>query len=606
MNATISITKPSALINHLEPDTWQEVNRALIGKAISEFAHELLINPQEIDQTNQWKLYRILADDPHTEYRFAAKNFALDHWHIQIHSIRKFQGGIERPLDALLFIGEFVQQLGIPAAFQATYLDEISSTLYSNCFKHKYQQASAKELTQANFQEIEHAMTAGHPCFIANNGRIGFDIEDFQNYAPESNQAFKLLWLAGHKTNATFTAIQSIAYEQFIAQELGTIKLAAFTKQLVSLGVRPDDYIFIPVHPWQWYKQLATIFTADLATQKLISLGYGEDEFTAQQSIRTLHNRSHPEKHYTKTALAITNMGFMRGLSPHYMESTPHITQWINELLGDDPYLKSCGFKMLGEVATVGYKNRYYEELGKSYPQNKLLAALWRESPHQLLSGEQQLMTMAAFLHIDQEGDALLPALINSSDLSVQDWIDAYLNAYLAPLLHCFFKYELVFMPHGENLIMVMENNIPVSALMKDITEEVLVYNESLTLPEKVKRLFTPATDEMKVLSLFTDVFDCFFRFLAVILAEQANYQEEFFWKRVAHCIHRYQEAHPEYQKKYSQFNLFVPTFKRCCLNRLQLSNHKQMLNLSDPINSLKIEGELDNPIAQFALNHHQ
>ncbi|WP_198511788.1 IucA/IucC family C-terminal-domain containing protein, partial [Bacillus subtilis] len=36
-----------------------------------------------------------------------------------------------------------------------------------------------------------------------------------------------------------------------------------------------------------------------------------------------------------------------------------------------------------------------------------------------------------------------------------------YLTCYLSPLLHCFYQHDLVFMPHGENLIMLLENNVP-------------------------------------------------------------------------------------------------------------------------------------------------
>ena len=31
-----------------------------------------------------------------------------------------------------------------------------------------------------------------------------------------------------------------------------------------------------------------------------------------------------------------------------------------------------------------------------------------------------------------------------------------YLDAYLAPLLHCFYAHDLAFMPHGENVILVL------------------------------------------------------------------------------------------------------------------------------------------------------
>ena len=76
-------------------------------------------------------------------------------------------------------------------------------------------------------------------------------------------------------------------------------------------------------------------------------------------------------------------------------------------------------------------------------------------------------MTMAAFLHKDKEGASFVSELIKASPFSASEWVDKYLDAYLAPLLHCFFTYEFVFMPHGENIIMVMENNAPKKVLME-------------------------------------------------------------------------------------------------------------------------------------------
>ena len=49
------------------------------------------------------------------------------------------------------------------------------------------------------------------------------------------------------------------------------------------------------------------------------SSGRGPTTTAPQQSIRTFFNTSRPDRHYTKTALSVQNMGFMRGLSPAYM-----------------------------------------------------------------------------------------------------------------------------------------------------------------------------------------------------------------------------------------------------------------------------------------------
>lgn len=594
-----SASEKKASVDHLAPLAWEAVTRELLAKALSEFTHELLLKPQAIEGKKDH--YVVHADDAQIRYEFVAKRFALDHWHIDAQSISKYQGDAPAPLDLLHFIAEFQQQLEIPEEFIATYLEEINGTLYAAAYKWHNERLDAQALAKADFQAIEHAMREGHPCFLANNGKMGLSPQDFERYAPEANAPFRLVWLAGHKDYAKYTGIKGLSYEQLLEQELGTAQVAQFHAQLTKAGLSPEDYVLMPVHPWQWANKLNYLYAADIAQKRLVYLGEGVDLYSAQQSVRTLYNASHPEKHYTKTSMGITNMGFMRGLSPYYMQSTPAITDWIRELIGNDAFLQTCGFDMLDEVATVGYRHRHFEALGRAYPQNKMLAALWRQSPSQKMQPQQKVMTMAALLHVDTQGQALLPLLIQEAGISVEAWLKTYLISYFMPLLHCFFEYGFVFMPHGENVLLVLENNVPVKALMKDITEEVLLYSNAHDLPEQVQRLYTEASDEMQILSLFTDVFDCFFRFLSVILHTQANYPEEEFWRAVHDCICDYQTSHPAHAAKYERYNLFVPEFKRCCLNRLQLSNHKQMLNLADPINSLKLVSVLKNPVASIA-----
>jgi hypothetical protein len=46
--------------------------------------------------------------------------------------------------------------------------------------------------------------------------------------------------------------------------------------------------------------------------------------------------------------------------------------------------------------------------------------------------------------------------------------------------------------------------------------------------------------------------------------------------------------------------DLFTPEFPHSCLNRLQLRNNQQMVDLSDPAKNLQFAGTLKNPIAVF------
>lgn len=582
---------------HLTGDHWARANRLLIRKAIAEFAHEMILTPSHAGSD----FYTLAVPGGEAVYQFKANRLALDHWEIDLDSLIKQENGYSLSLDALQFIVEFNEKIGINQALLATYMEEISSTLCSSVFKLQKNNPDSQALVKADFQTVESSMTEGHPCFVANNGRIGFDAGDYLAYAPEAAAPINLVWVAVHLRNAHFSTLSNLEYEQLMAEELGQTSVDRFNAQLTAQDLPTDDYIFMPVHPWQWQNKLLTVFAADIANKDIVYLGTGDDQYQAQQSIRTFFNRSQPTKRYVKTALSVLNMGFMRGLSPYYMATTPAINQWLDELVKHDSWLQRCDFRILREVAAVGYHNRYYEKAIKGdSAYKKMFAALWRDNPVVDLQPNQRLMTMASFLHVDHHQQALLPALIADSGLPAKQWIERYLSCYLSPLLHCFYQHDLVFMPHGENLIMLLENNVPVSAYMKDIGEEIAVMNPDAVLPEKVQRLAVEVPENLKLLSIFTDVFDCIFRFVSAILHQSDTLPQEQFWQAVAHCVKEYQQAHPQFASKFARYDMFAPEFTRSCLNRLQLANNQQMINLSDPAENLKFAGTLINPIAEW------
>ncbi|MEI8618624.1 hypothetical protein P4S63_20075 [Pseudoalteromonas sp. B193] len=69
--------------------------------------------------------------------------------------------------------------LGLTGERLATYLEELNATLASACYKRENNTLSAAELAKLGLQQIEAAMSEGHPAFVANNGRIGFSKSDF-------------------------------------------------------------------------------------------------------------------------------------------------------------------------------------------------------------------------------------------------------------------------------------------------------------------------------------------------------------------------------------------------------------------------------------------
>ncbi|MFI7399123.1 IucA/IucC family protein [Streptomyces sp. NPDC049541] len=584
-------------VAHLSPERWERANRLLVRKALAEFAHERLITPEATAENG----YVVRSDDGLTRYRFTATRRALDHWQIDPDSITRLRDGAELPLAALDFFIELKTALGLSDEILPVYLEEISSTLSGTCYKLTKPPTPAAELVKSSFQDIETGMTEGHPCFVANNGRLGFGIHEYLSYAPETASPVRLVWLAAHRSRAGFTAGVGIEYETFVREELGERTVERFHGLLRDQGLDPADYLLIPVHPWQWWNKLTVTFAAEIARRHLVCLGEGDDEYLAQQSIRTFFNSSHPEKHYVKTALSVLNMGFMRGLSAAYMEATPAINDWLAQLIEGDPVLKSTGLSIIRERAAVGYRHLEYEKATDRYsPYRKMLAALWRESPVPGLRDGESLATMASLLHVDHEGASFAGALVEQSGLAPAEWLRHYLRAYFTPLLHSFYAYDLVYMPHGENVILVLKDGVVRRAIFKDIAEEIAVMDPDAVLPPTVERLRVDVPEDKKLLSIFTDVFDCFFRFLAANLAAEGILEEDDFWRTVAEVTREYQASVPELAEKFERYDMFAPEFARSCLNRLQLRNNRQMVDLSDPAGALQLVGTLKNPVSGF------
>ncbi|MFI2103660.1 GNAT family N-acetyltransferase [Isoptericola sp. NPDC019693] len=615
------------LAPHLRPDLAEHAHRHLAAKALAELAHERLFRPEPDpepalahDEGSGAPPRFVLALDGAT-YRFAARTFALEHWVVDPASItRTAPGGTDLPVDALELVAELQPLLQIPDDLVATYLEELSSTLAAACAKRDRELSGAApqvpELRSAlvparvgdgtdeadddrrradAFQAAEAAMTEGHPGFLANNGRIGFSLDDYRAYAPERGERLRLVWLAARREHAHLAVGDGLTEEGLYRDELSGAERAAFADRLRARNLDPAEYLYLPVHPWQWQHRVPITFAADVARGDLVPVGVGADEYQPQQSIRTMFNRTRPERHYVKVALAIQNMGFLRGLSPAYMRDTPAINDWVAGVVEGDATLRDAGFGVLRERASVGYTGDVYHRTARPSAHRKMLAALWRESPLPRTAPGERLATMASLLHRDASGRSLAAALVRESGLDPEAWLRAYLDAYLYPLVHCLRAHDLAFMPHGENLVLVLRDGVVRRVFMKDIGEEIAVLGER-ALPPGVERVQSVVDGDEKALAIFTDVFDGVLRHLAGILAVDGVLPEDRFWAVVSGVLDRHEDEHPELA---GRVELRGAQFAHSCLNRLQLRNTLQMVDLTDQSASLLYAGTMANPVAR-------
>lgn len=444
-------------------------------------------------------------------------------------------------------------------------------------------------------------MYEGHPGFIANAGRGGMSETDLARYAPELGRSTPLVWLAAKRSGCVVAGSAETDVDTLFAEQLGP-QAEPFRAALRERGLDPSEYVPLPLHPWQWENRVTTTFASSLMDGSLVYLGPGCDLMHPQQSLRTYFNLSRPELPYVKTAAAVRNMGFVRGLSPEYMETTPAINDWLYETLGEDPDFQACNVRLLREIAAVGFVGDVYHRTfaagaADTRDNMKMLAALWRESPIPLLPERHQAITLAAILYRDAEDRPLVGEWIRRAGATAEDWVRALLRVYLRPTLRALAAHDVVFMPHCENTILELADGMPVGSFFKDLGEEIAVVRASHPIPARLERIQADHgefDEEQRVLSLHTDVVDGVLRHLAALMDDAGLLAEDDFWRACTECVLEYEQDYPG---TVDQFPMLAPTFKHSCLNRLQLKNPTGMVNLGDQNSSLLYAGRIENPL---------
>jgi siderophore synthetase component len=601
--------KPLTGTAPLDKTIWHKVNNRLLAKSIAELMHEQVAQPAIVaeDEDEDGRTHFLLSTDkPNIYYTFTGYKRQLDYWHIEPDSIQRHPlqpegaGGRPPATDAPLFFIELQTTFGITSFTLAHYVEELLHTLYADAFMHTRGRLKAGELAMAGYQTIEHQMD-GHPWVIVNKSRLGFNAEDHRQYAPEADQPVQLYWLAAHKSRAAFRSLDHIEESSFFEQELDPKTIEAFEKALATHGVNAADYTFIPVHPWQWNNKLLVQYANDIAEKLLIPLGMGDDSYSPQQSIRTFYNTSNPNKHYVKTAISILSTGNIRGLSPKQMAIAPRVTSWVMNMLQQDAYLQNLGLVLLGEVATVSYTHPYYHAIvDPPYQYKEFLGVLWRESAEKYLQPGERIITMASLLYVDDEGNSLVGELAKRSGLTIAVWLQAYLQVYLKPLLQIYYQHSLCVTPHGENIILVLKDDVPVRIIIKDFVDDIVLTEEAKEkLPiELAEGMIASSNKDNIPLFILLGVFDAFFRYLSNVLHTYASYNENEFWQQVYEVIVEYQSAHPALAHKFEKYNLFTPEFKRFYINSVRLLNNAYEEKTSFAIP--RKGGTLQNPLARI------
>ncbi|MFB7476688.1 IucA/IucC family protein [Kitasatospora sp. NPDC056184] len=555
---------PLYLPPQLTAGHWQRAGRALLAKMLGEFAYEELVTPVETGTPGAYVLKL-----PGAEYRFTARRGAYDSWHVAPGSV-----GCDAPegADPLRFLAHARHVLGLRGDTTGHLLRELTATLTADAH------LLATGLTAAELADLGHTelegRQGGHPWIVPNKGRIGFSAADAARWAPEARTPRPLPWIAVHRRLAEYRGVAGLADPaQLYRRELDDPDALR-----APLGAAADDYLLLPVHPWQWDETVLPLFAPWIASGEIVPLGTDGDLRLPQQSIRSFFNESRPERCTVKLPLAILNTLVWRGLPTERTLAAPAVTAWIHGLRDADPFLRDeCRVVLLGEIASVTVDHPLYRELPEApYQYKELLGAIWREPLGPALAPGERARTLAALLQTGRDGRPLAAELIARSGLAPAEWTARLFAAMLPPLLHFLYRYGLVFSPHGENAIVVFDaRDVPVRLAVKDFVDDVNLSDQDLPelrgLPAEVDAVLLREDPQGLCQFLHSGLFIGVFRFLAPLLEARTGLPEAEFWALLRAEVLRHQARFPELADRFALFDLFRPRIDRLCLNRNRL-----------------------------------
>ncbi|PJN64914.1 Aerobactin synthase [Paenibacillus sp. GM1FR] len=472
-----------------------------------------------------------------------------------------------------------------------------------------------------HYDALESHMTDGHLYHPSYKSRLGFSLKDNLAYGPEFNSEVSLVWVAVKKEFAQTAVSAGYSSEELVVQhltaedmqrfqqilqqqgrtdtgenvkayaasadQLGSSakvgEITAIQDSLIGSSIGSNDskvdgeigsdigdrYVFIPVHPWQWEHQLESVYARQLMDGDIVYLGPSSSPYRAQQSIRSLSNRMNPEAPYIKLALSITNTSSTRILAQHTTQNAPLISDWLDELVREDELLQQAQFGILKEIMGLSFR---YEQLpatqyGRAYG---TLGAIWRENVSVHLKQGETAWPLNALMLVQPDGVPFIQDAVERH--GVEKWSEALVRTVTLPIIHLLYAHGIALESHAQNIILVLEDDLPKRIIIKDLHDGVRYVPDQLLHPERAPKL-NPEPETHRKFNRYSFIYagdvsevrdytyDAFFFICMTDIAqalEKFGLSEEAFWQLCAGVIVDYQKQHPEYAERFVAFDLFA------------------------------------------------
>ncbi|WP_334076963.1 IucA/IucC family protein [Paenibacillus sanfengchensis] len=559
----------------IRSDSYEAAERRVLGQLIEASLYEEIVAPDEgLPQPGETRAVELAgrsATGEAVRYRFVCRrSFSFGRIRLDRGSLRRIAtDGETGPARLALFVDEVLGQRQ-QGELLLRLQEELARTLL-----HDAESRAWRKLEGARRpRDHEEGELDGHPYHPCYKSRIGFDAADNRLYGPEFGESLRPLWVAVSRSYALLSLRRGLDEETWLREELGPAALERFRFELERRGHRPGDYRFMPVHPWQWEHVVVPALHREIADGLLIPLGWADDVYRAQQSIRSLENVTDRRKATLKLSLGIVNTSTRRMLALHTVLNAALVSDWLHDLIAYDRTPDKPEFALLDEYAGIAFETR---ELSPSVRDRAYgaLGAIMRRGQEAVLQDGEQALPFAALSYAEGEAAAHVETWISRYGLHA--WLGELLEAAVTPLIHMLYAHGVALESHAQNILLLHRDGRPVRIALRDFHDGVRFCRRLLPEPQLCPQLHPEPASHLALNrhsymqtedpEAVRDFLHSAFFFvclgdLGLCLNERFGLAEESFWERVAEVILGYQNRHPEFARQYALYDLFSETIR--------------------------------------------
>ncbi|CAM2927208.1 IucA/IucC family protein [Legionella worsleiensis] len=307
---------------------------------------------------------------------------------------------------------------------------------------------------------LEQWGCTGHPYHPNFRMKKGFTPQEVIHYSPEFNTQVTIHWVAVHCSLA-FTSIAPLNYRLLFAHHFAQ-EYQCWAQALLSMHRNPDDYLPLPVHPWQWTNKIKELCSSFIASGQMMLIP-DVQETRPSMSFRTMMPLSGNKPHL-KLAVGVHTTSAMRTVSPASAYNSTTLSTWLSELLAQHQHFGGTLY-IARDLAGINLAD-------SSIPphEKKHTALIVRENPLNHIKEQQRLVPLAAlFARSSVSHMPLLVEIIQNSKVNPRAYWSEYCHCVLAGQLYLMLRYGVALEAHQQNTLVIMQNHRPVGLVIRDL-----------------------------------------------------------------------------------------------------------------------------------------